>query len=103
MSQDDDTSVGDFLLPCDYEETDSLELSAVGPAGHPLSSLALSTLIASPDVEANDEGEVFIKGSIILKTPSARKLAAALLNMADDLDGLDRPLIDSFDLGGADE
>lgn len=102
MSQDDETTVV-FMLPCDYEETDSLELTTVGPAGNPLSSLALSTLIASPDVEATGDGEVFIKGSIILKTASARKLAAALLNKADEVDGLDVPLLDSSDLGGVDE
>ena len=86
--------IGDtFILYCDEEPSDFLTLRRVGVKQDDNTEAIISLISHMSEVQAKNDK---ISGGIILTSQTARVLAAALINAADEIDGFKA----MFNLGG---
>lgn len=75
---------------CDVEETDQIEVSRVGPVGNLMSRVAVAAIVVEPTtVTSMDDDEIVAAHAAVILTPlDARRLACALIEFADECDGM---------------
>lgn len=77
--------IGDtFILHCDEDPSDFLTLRRVGMKSDSNNDAIISLVSYMTEVQAKEDK---ISGGIILTSETARVLAAALINAADEIDG----------------
>lgn len=90
MLNDDEIYGEAFAVDCSMTEGDWLEVTRVGPSGHPVSVVAVTTFVADAEVETLDDGSgLVVRAPIMLSPSDARKAGINLIAAADEADGIE--------------
>ncbi len=101
MLNDDEIYGEAFAVDCSMTEGDWLEVTRVGPPGHPVSVVAVTAFVADAEVETLDDGSgLVVRAPIMLSTADARRAGISLIAAADEADGIETSFFP--DIQGAD-
>ena len=81
------------LFECSMEEGDGVEVMRVGPPGSDITVVAVTTWVLNAELEELESGEFATRAPVMLLPEHARMMAAALINAADEADGLETSLL----------
>ena len=81
------------LFECALEEGDGLEVMRVGPIGSDIAVVAVTSYVSDAELEELESGGFVTRAPIMLEPAAARMMAAALIDAADDADGLETSLL----------
>ena len=81
------------LFQCALEEGDGVEVMRVGPSGSDIAVVSVTSWVTDAELEELDSGEFVTRAPIMLEPADARMMAAALIDAADDADGLETSLL----------
>lgn len=90
MLNDDEIYGDTFAADCSMTEGDWLEVTRVGPPGHEVSVVALTTFVADAEVETLDDGSgLVVRAPIMLSPSAARRAGISIIAAADEADGIE--------------
>ncbi len=81
------------LFECALEEGDGIEVMRVGPIGSDIAVVSVTAYVSDAELEELESGDFVTRAPIMLEPAGARMMAAALIDAADDADGLETSLL----------